>query len=144
MDPDLTNFKSVGHAMIAMFQVLVENNWNDILYSTAAGVGLPAVLFFVLYYIVVVYFFLNIFTAIVLGSFTKQTDANTASTLPGWMTFYITLPNATCVKLRRRDHHAQSALELHMDLMDSTKAELLRECVEEHVFLDVLEDTCCD
>jgi len=117
-----TNYRSLGQAMIGMFQIMMENNWNDQLYTTAMVYGAAAVCFFVSYFIVNGYFFLNIFTVIVLNSLGSDNP-----TSPGWM--QLTIPHGEKLyKLQR--HPRQSALELHTDLTDSTKAELLRQCVE--------------
>jgi len=151
VDDSMTNFSSVGHAVIAMFQVLIENNWNDILYTTAEKKGAAAIIFFVLFFVLCAFFFLNIFTAIILNSVNKNIsqsfaamDVNQDGVIsreewaehreratsesvndPLW-TFDIP-HEGILYRLRRRPR--PTGLELQMDLMDSTKARLLQQCL---------------
>jgi len=62
---DMTNFSTLGVSMVSMFQVIVGNNWNDILYTAMAAKGKGMAVFFIVYYILVQLVLMNIFIAIV-------------------------------------------------------------------------------
>eukprot|EP00656_Telonema_subtile_P014022 TRINITY_DN17130_c0_g1_i2.p1 TRINITY_DN17130_c0_g1~~TRINITY_DN17130_c0_g1_i2.p1 ORF type:complete len:548 (-),score=156.11 TRINITY_DN17130_c0_g1_i2:10-1653(-) len=149
VDRGLTNFSDIGHSLIAMFQILMSNNWNDILYTAAAGCGAFVKPFFVVVFVVLVFIMLNIFTSIVLQSFdvnevhsdlrhTGEFSCDAAAPKQGYL--YIAMPGDCCYRLQRR--HNQHGFELHMDLMDATKAELLSDCLQgDNMFLTVLTES---
>jgi Na+-transporting methylmalonyl-CoA/oxaloacetate decarboxylase gamma subunit len=66
-----TNFDNLGWAIITIFQVLLGEGWNEIMYRTMRSVNK----FWAVYYIVLVIFgniiMLNLFLAILLGNFDK-------------------------------------------------------------------------
>lgn len=78
VDATLTNFASLGHALVALFQVMMENNWNDILYTSMAARGAIAAVYFVGFFVLCGYFFTFIFTVIILNSVSKEYDGTRA------------------------------------------------------------------
>ena len=122
------------------------------------------VVFFVLFFVLAVFFFLNIFTVIVLNSLNRtllqsfdEVDTNSdgvvtrdefdnaihnlqvrgrnmSGTLCAEMMAFDIPHKGKLYNLKRRPR--VSTLELHMDLMDSTKAKLLQQCVTPHQVTD--------
>merc|ERR1712195_63805 len=111
----------------------MSNNWNDILYTVGSECGVVSKLFFVFSFVVLVFVMLNIFTAIVLESFVAE---GLQSISQGSGVIYIRMTNPFCIyKLQRR--HRKYGFELHMDLMDNERAELLRVTEEGNMFQKV-------
>jgi hypothetical protein len=63
----LNNLKE---ALLAMFQIAITNNWQDIMFYQVYGskIGMFGSIFFVLYFVIVVWFGTNIMTAMILGA----------------------------------------------------------------------------
>lgn len=68
------NFDDFYHAFLVVFQVLLSDNWDEIMFSFARVKGSMAILFFVSLIIIGVMFFLNIFLAILLENFGVDND----------------------------------------------------------------------
>ena len=69
---EMTNFSTLPKSLVAMFQILMTNNWNDILYTAMDGQGHAVAIFLIAFYILSVLVMLNIFTSIVLQSINKR------------------------------------------------------------------------
>ena len=76
--PDLVNGKSpranfdgMGWTIITIFQVLMGEGWNDIMYSCMRGVGYMSCSYFIFLVIAGNIIMLNLFLAILLGNFDK-------------------------------------------------------------------------
>ena len=147
VDEDMTNFSSVKQSLVPMFQILMSNNWDDLLYTVGSQCGTGSKIFIVLSFIVLVFVTGNIFTSIVLQSFdvhehgpSELRDSGLAfdsPSAPRHGVLYISMPDGVCYKLQRR--HNQQGFELHMDLLDATKAELLQDCITgDNMFRTVL------
>lgn len=151
VDDSMTNFSDIWHSHVAMFQILMSNNWDDIMYTVGAGCGAASKVFFVISFIILPYVFGNIFTSIVLQSFDVHEHgpgelrcssglSYESPSAPRHGVLYILMPDDCCYKLQRR--HNQKGFELHMDLMDSTKAELLEDCLTgDNMFRTVLTES---
>ena len=63
------NFDDFYHAFLVVFQVLLSDNWDEIMFTFARVKGSMAILFFVSLIVIGVMFFLNIFLAILLENF---------------------------------------------------------------------------
>jgi len=125
---ELTNFATVGSSMVAMFQIMLTNNWNDILYTSVAATHSAIAAFFIIYYILVPLLFLNIFTSIVLQSFKMDNINNETQTAAP----LVVEMDGKLYRLERTGY--RRGLELHMDLLDSTKQELMQDIIRDGVF----------
>lgn len=68
------NFDDFYHAFLVVFQVLLSDNWDEIMFTFARVKGSTAILFFVSLIVIGVMFFLNIFLAILLENFGVDSD----------------------------------------------------------------------
>ena len=131
VDESMTNFSTIGHSLVAMFQVLAENNWNDLVYTVGAGCGPWSKAFMVLSYVILVLIMLNVFASIVLQSFEVHiegaeslgTSADDSAESHGVL--LIESHDGCCYKLQRSYNHR--AHELHLALMDESETDLLTE-----------------
>jgi len=133
---EMTNFSNLPRSLVSMFQILMTNNWNDILYTAMQGSGASIALFFVVFYILSVLVMLNIFTSIVLQSINKREGAGL---LPKHVGAHKVRMQGITYTLDRKG--SRRGLELHMELVDSTKEQLLQECLEQGIFNRVIERT---
>eukprot|EP01006_Ploeotia_vitrea_P054734 TRINITY_DN67919_c9_g1_i1.p1 TRINITY_DN67919_c9_g1~~TRINITY_DN67919_c9_g1_i1.p1 ORF type:complete len:831 (+),score=423.70 TRINITY_DN67919_c9_g1_i1:209-2494(+) len=69
-DPE--NFDSFWKAMLSLFQISTTNNWNNVLYNNIDY--LPQSLFFVVFYMLVCMVVLNVFTALIIDTYTAYQD----------------------------------------------------------------------
>ena len=60
------NFDDFFTAFITIFQVLIGDNWNNIMYNYIIGMGTPVSIFFITLQIFGKYVLLNLFLAILL------------------------------------------------------------------------------
>ena len=66
-----TNFDSLGWSILTIFQVLLGEGWNDIMYDCMRSSGMMAALYFIGLVIFGNIIMLNLFLAILLGNFDK-------------------------------------------------------------------------
>ena len=69
--PDRSNFNSIGNALLLVFEIIIGENWNSIMYQHMLCEGYSAALFFVLLIIFGNIIMLNLFLAILLGNFDR-------------------------------------------------------------------------
>ena len=124
---ELTNFSTMGSSMVAMFQVMLTNNWNDLLYTSVAATHSWIAMFFIIYYILVPLLFLNIFTSVVLQCFREETREGHSGNQP-----LVIEMDGKLYRLERTGY--RRGLELHMDLQDETKKELTEDIINDGVF----------
>jgi len=72
---EMTNLKDLKHSMVAMFQVLITNNWNDLLYTSIAAKGHSVTIFWITFYIVINLVFMNIIISTVLISLQQEEES---------------------------------------------------------------------
>jgi Ion transport protein len=63
------NFDDFYHAFLVVIQVLITDNWDDMMLRIARAKGTLAIVYFVSLVVIGVMFFLNIFLAILLENF---------------------------------------------------------------------------
>lgn len=66
---DGTGFQTLGCSMMALFQVLMQTNWNEAMNSVIAAVGYPAAVFFILYFVTVNLTLLDLLVAVTIEAF---------------------------------------------------------------------------
>lgn len=69
--PPRENFDSIGFSIITIFEVLMGDNWNYIMYNCIRSVSKAAAVYFVMLVIGGNIIMLNLFLAILLGNFDK-------------------------------------------------------------------------
>jgi len=131
---EMTNFATMASAMVSMFQVILTNNWNDLLYTAMAATNDWIAVFFILFYILTVLIMLNIFTSIVLQSFTMRDHLDI---LRGYK--YFKEEKTLEVKMQGITYKVEPAgwkpgLDTHMELVDKDKEQLIQECLDSGVF----------
>lgn len=68
------NFDDFFHAFIIVFQVLISDNWDELMFTVARSRGWVAMAYFVSLIVIGVMFFLNIFLAILLENFGQDNE----------------------------------------------------------------------
>lgn len=90
-----SNFNTLWWSIVTVFQVVTNENWNDVLHVHMAYMGTDSFLYFVALVVIGNYVFLNLFLAILLNGFEdaeaeaeKQAEADALEEVPsppGWM-----------------------------------------------------------
>lgn len=69
-----SNFDHIGWSMLAIFQILSGENWNEIMYMAIDQVGWISALYFVSLILIGNYILFNLFLAILLSMFENKED----------------------------------------------------------------------
>ena len=73
--PPFLNFRTLFFSMLAVFQVVDQENWDDLAKSHMSQVGTPAVLYFTLITVLGNLLFLNLFISILVSAMRQSADA---------------------------------------------------------------------
>ncbi|CAF5156203.1 unnamed protein product, partial [Rotaria sp. Silwood1] len=77
---DRTNFDSLRFALITVFQIITQEDWNEVLYNGMTKIGPWSALYFIVLIVVGNYILLNLLVAILVESFSNvQEDITTNS-----------------------------------------------------------------
>ena len=66
------NFDNLLSALITVFQILVGDNWNTVVYKAYLAVAPTAVIYFIIVVLIGKIILLNLFLAILLGNFEQE------------------------------------------------------------------------
>lgn len=70
-ESDRSNFNTIGNAILLVFEIIIGENWNSIMYQHMQCQGESAAIFFVILIILGNIIMLNLFLAILLGNFDR-------------------------------------------------------------------------
>eukprot|EP00854_Cymbomonas_tetramitiformis_P001485 gene1485-2112_t len=77
---DIENFQTPGHAMLALFQIITSNNWNDVMYPNVvanikiSGTGFPGYFYFISFFTLMVLLVINLMTCLVIDIYESRRD----------------------------------------------------------------------
>jgi len=66
------NFDNLLNSLITVFQILVGDNWNTVMYKAYMAVSPKAVIYFIIVVLIGKIILLNLFLAILLGNFEQE------------------------------------------------------------------------
>ncbi|KAK3253196.1 hypothetical protein CYMTET_37546 [Cymbomonas tetramitiformis] len=71
----IENFETPGHALLALFQIMTGNNWNDVMYPNALGSDISgASMYFISFYFIAVLLLINLMTSLILDIYISRND----------------------------------------------------------------------
>eukprot|EP00656_Telonema_subtile_P016478 TRINITY_DN18709_c0_g1_i2.p1 TRINITY_DN18709_c0_g1~~TRINITY_DN18709_c0_g1_i2.p1 ORF type:complete len:960 (-),score=179.01 TRINITY_DN18709_c0_g1_i2:176-3055(-) len=138
IDTDVNTFKTLAGSIMIVYQFVIDNNWNDVLYCVKVHYPIIGPVYCISFFIIVNYTMLNIVTSIVLASFDKmdafQLVDNTFAACHVKGVEYVICPS----------HRSWHGLALRITLLKENKHELLQTYLNDRSFYHIIKKTFLD
>lgn len=71
----IENFETPGHALLALFQIMTGNNWNEVMYPNSLGSNITgSSMYFISFYFIAVLLLINLMTSLILDIYISRND----------------------------------------------------------------------